>query len=74
MFVWICIRDSLHCSPSVLRERYGQTISIHVIQPLPPYADPGTSQAFDLVQYVKEMAVSSDKTLREVAGDNAGEM
>jgi hypothetical protein len=58
----------------VLRERYGQTISIHVIQPLPPYADPGASMAFDLVQYMKELTASSDKMLREVAGENVGEM
>jgi universal stress protein A len=63
----------MHCSSSVLREGYGQTISICVIQPLPSYPDPGASQALDLVQYMKEMTASSDKMLREVAGDNVGE-
>jgi universal stress protein A len=49
-----------------------ELILLHVIQPLPPYPDPGATQALDLVQYMKEMTASSDKMLREVAGDNVG--
>jgi universal stress protein A len=50
-----------------------ELILLHVIEPLPPYPDPGAAQALDLVQYMKEMKASSEKTLHEVAAERVGE-